>query len=328
MVVPISAHERTLGTLTFLYAESDRRYDEDDLALAEELGRRAGLAIENATLQRAQQRANRRLRDLQSVADVALTHLELEAMLDELLRRLSAVLDSDVAKVLLFDERRRVLRVRAAIGLAGDVADALAVPAGAGVAGRLAVAERPLILSDLGGEDLVLEDLREPGRALAGVPLRVDGEVTGVLIVSSREHPYDQDDLKLLELVADRVSLAIRQAELYEAARDAALSLQRSLLPDVPPVLAGLQVAARYLPGHDGDEVGGDWYDLFALPDGRVAIVVGDIVGHGCTPRRGWGGCAPPCAPTRMTRPPLPMRSSGSTGWSRRTTSPSSPRCS
>ena len=258
---------------------------------------------------------------------MALTHLELEAMLDELLRRLAAVLDSDVAKVLLFDERR------------GSCASARrsASPATssthsrcrrAGVAGRLAVAGRPLILSDLGGEDVVLEDLREPGRALAGVPLRVDGEVTGVLIVSSREHPYDQDDLQLLELVADRVSLAIRQAELYEAARDAALSLQRSLLPDVPPVLAGLQVAARYLPGHDGDEVGGDWYDLFALPDGRVAIVVGDIVGRGLYAAARMGACAPRCAHTRTTRPPPPMRSGGSTGWSRRTTSPSSPRCS
>jgi PAS domain S-box-containing protein len=281
MVVPICAHHRTLGALTFAATQPDRRYDEADLALADELGRRAGLAIENVTLQRAQERANRRLRDVQSVTDVALTHLDLDAMLDELMRRLSDVLDSDVAKVLLFDDRREVLRVRAATGLAGDVAATLEVPAGQGIAGRLALAGRPLILTDLTGEDVVLQDLREPGRALAGVPLRVDGETIGVLIVSSRDRPYDQDDLHLLELVADRIGLGIRQGELYAAAREAALALQRSLLPDVPPVTAGLQVATRYLPGQDGDEVGGDWYDLFTLPDGRVAIAVGDIVGRG-----------------------------------------------
>ncbi|MEZ5123982.1 MAG: SpoIIE family protein phosphatase [Solirubrobacterales bacterium] len=281
MMVPICAHDRTLGALTFAAAESDRRYDEADLALAEELGRRAGLAVENATLQRAQEEANRRLRDVQAVTDIALTHLELQAMLDELMHRLAALLDSDVAKVLLFDDRRQSLRVRAATGLDRDVATALEVPAGQGVAGRLAVAGRPLILSDLGHEDVVLDDLREPGRALAGVPLRVAGETIGVLIVSSRERPYNQADLHLLELVADRAGLAIRQAELYDAARAAALSLQRSLLPDVPPLTAGLQIAARYLPGQDGDEVGGDWYDVFALPDGRVAIAVGDIVGRG-----------------------------------------------
>lgn len=281
MIVPIAARERTLGAITFLQTESGRAYDQQDLELAEELGRRAGLAMENAALHRAQREANRRLRDLQSVTDVALTHLELDALLSELLDRLADVLEADIAKVLLYDERHEALRVRAARGLRPQAVRNLRVPSGAGAAGRIAAAGRPMILEDTGEADIVLDDLREPGRALAGVPLCLDSEVIGVLVVSSRTRRYEEADLRLLELVADRAARAIRQAELYEAARDAALSLQRSLLPEALPTIDGVDVSAQYLPGQDGTEVGGDWYDLFSLPDGRLAIVVGDVVGRG-----------------------------------------------
>ncbi len=102
-----------------------------------------------------------------------------------------------------------------------------------------------------------------------------------MLIVSTLMRQYDGHDLVLLELVADRAARAIRQSELFEAAQEAALSLQRSLLPAALPTVPGLEAAARYLPGQDGTEVGGDWYDLFDLADGRVAMVVGDVVGRG-----------------------------------------------
>ncbi|HEU4657079.1 MAG TPA: SpoIIE family protein phosphatase [Capillimicrobium sp.] len=281
MVVPVSAGGRTLGAITFVHAESRRSYDEQDLELAEEIGRRAGLAMENAALHRAQRDANRRLRDLQTVTDVALTHLEVDALLSELLDRLAEVLDADITKVLLYDERRTALRVRASRGLRPEAVRNLRVPSGAGAAGRIAAAGRPLILEDTGEADIVLDDLREAGRSLAGVPLQLDAEIVGVLVVSSRSRIYEEADLRLLELVADRAARAIRQAELYEAARDAALTLQRSLLPEALPTIDGLEVSAQYLPGQDGTEVGGDWYDLFELPDGRLAIVVGDVVGRG-----------------------------------------------
>lgn len=281
MVVPIVAHGRTLGTISFVQADSGRTYDEHDLQLGEELGRRAGLAMENAMLHRAEREANRRLRDLQMVTDVALTHLELDALLGELLDRLGEVLRADIAKILLYDDARAQLRVRAARGLRAQAIRNLRVPVGAGAAGRIAAAGRPLILTDTGDADVILDELREPGRALAGVPLSLDGETVGVLVVSSRVRRYADADLRLLELVADRVARAIRQAELYESARDAALSLQRSLLPEALPTIDGVDVSAQYLPGQDGTEVGGDWYDLFELPDRRLAIVVGDVVGRG-----------------------------------------------
>ncbi len=227
------------------------------------------------------ERLNTRLRGLLAVTDVTLAHLELDALLVELLARVAEVLDADIAKVLLFDEQRSELRVRKAHGLPDEAVADLRVPAGGGVAGRVAAAGRPSILSPEAARDAVLEHLRHPDRSTAGVPLRIDHEVLGVLIVSSLVREYDAHDLVLLELVADRVARAIRQSELYEAAREAALSLQRSLLPAALPSISGLEAAARYLPGQDGTEVGGDWYDLFPVAEGQVAMVVGDVVGRG-----------------------------------------------
>jgi serine phosphatase RsbU (regulator of sigma subunit)/anti-sigma regulatory factor (Ser/Thr protein kinase) len=227
------------------------------------------------------ERLHERLRGLQKVTDVALAHLELDALLEELLVRVSELLSADIAKVLLFDEQRTELRVRKAHGLPDDALAELRVPAGSGVAGRVASGRRPVILSGTATQDAVLQHLRDPDRSTAGVPLQVDDVVLGVLIVSARDRTYDAHDLVLLELVADRAARAIRQSELYEAARDAAMSLQRSLLPAALPVVPGLEAAARYLPGQAGTEVGGDWYDLFFVADGRAAMVVGDVVGRG-----------------------------------------------
>jgi serine phosphatase RsbU (regulator of sigma subunit)/anti-sigma regulatory factor (Ser/Thr protein kinase)/PAS domain-containing protein len=227
------------------------------------------------------ERLTERLRSLQKVTDVALAHLELDALLEELLARVGELLSADIAKVLLFDEQRTELRVRKAHGLPDEAVAELRVPTGSGVAGRVAAGGRPMILAGPATQDAVLEHLRDPDRSTAGVPLHIDDVVLGVLIVSTQRRTYDAHDLVLLELVADRAARAIRQSELYEAAREAALSLQRSLLPAELPIVPGLEAAARYLPGQDGTEVGGDWYDLFALADGRVAMVVGDVVGRG-----------------------------------------------
>jgi len=79
-------------------------------------------------------------------------------------------------------------------------------------------------------------------------------------------------------MVADRVALAT-QASLSETERNASLVMQRSLLPDHLPDVAGFETAVRYTPG--AGTVGGDWYDMFALPSGRVFVTLGDVVGKG-----------------------------------------------
>jgi serine phosphatase RsbU (regulator of sigma subunit) len=114
------------------------------------------------------------------------------------------------------------------------------------------------------------------------VPVRARGRVLGALTLLT-QHPYGRRygprDLHLAADLAGRAGLTVDNARLYEVDHAAAVTLQRSLLPNVPDV-AGLAVAARYLVGVDGNQVGGDWYDVLSLPDGAVGIAVGDVVGH------------------------------------------------
>lgn len=104
------------------------------------------------------------------------------------------------------------------------------------------------------------------------------GAITFVYAESGRE--YTTDDLDLAEELGRRAGIALDNAVLHESVRTMATTLQRSLLPEIP-VIAGLDIAAHYGPGQAGAEVGGDWYDVFMLPDGRCAIAVGDVVGRG-----------------------------------------------
>ena len=114
------------------------------------------------------------------------------------------------------------------------------------------------------------------------VPLRARGRVLGSLTLYT-QHPYGRRysarDVHLAADLAGRAALAVDNARLYETEHAAVITLQHSLLPALPKV-DGLQLAARYLVGVDGNQVGGDWYDVLPLPDGAVGVAVGDVVGH------------------------------------------------
>ncbi|GAA1974172.1 SpoIIE family protein phosphatase [Kitasatospora viridis] len=115
------------------------------------------------------------------------------------------------------------------------------------------------------------------------VPLRARGIVIGLLVLSraGRREGFDRDDLAFSVELADRAGSSLDNARLYVRERTAALTLQRTLLPQQVPQPTGLEVAYRYVPGSSGTEVGGDWFDVIPLPGDRTALVVGDVMGHG-----------------------------------------------
>ncbi|WP_377269060.1 SpoIIE family protein phosphatase [Peterkaempfera sp. SMS 1(5)a] len=127
-------------------------------------------------------------------------------------------------------------------------------------------------------------------RSWAVLPLVASGAPLGGLrLLFEGEHRFDADDRAFLDALAGQCALAVERSWLYERERQAALSLQRSLLPRRLPAVRGVEVGYRYLPGAPGTEVGGDWYDCFQLPDDRVAMVVGDVIGKGLTAAAGMG---------------------------------------
>jgi serine phosphatase RsbU (regulator of sigma subunit)/anti-sigma regulatory factor (Ser/Thr protein kinase) len=222
------------------------------------------------------------LESLRRLTDSALGYLSLEDMLNELLERIRAGLGTDTAAVLLLDHDRGVLVARAAKGIEEEVREGVQLPLGRGFAGRIATEARPLVIENVDTAELMNPLLRKKGiRSLLGVPLHVEGRVIGVLHVGTLQpRAFVDDDIQLLQLAADRAALAIDNAQLSEQ-RAVTEVMQRTLLPMSLPPVPGLRLSAKYLPAGSGIKIGGDWYDVFQLPDGRIAFVIGDVAGRG-----------------------------------------------
>ncbi|MEU9114035.1 SpoIIE family protein phosphatase [Streptomyces sp. NPDC048483] len=118
-------------------------------------------------------------------------------------------------------------------------------------------------------------------RSLITVPLRARGVVLGLATFwrGGASGPFEEEDLSFSEELAARAAVSIDNARRYTREHHTAVALQRRLLPQALPEQSALDVAFRYLPARAG--VGGDWFDLIPLPGARVAVVVGDVVGHG-----------------------------------------------
>jgi GAF domain-containing protein/anti-sigma regulatory factor (Ser/Thr protein kinase) len=272
-----------VGTLT------PRIFTPDDRDLLQLVADRAALGIEHAHAFQREREAARRaeatarmLSAIQRVTDTALAYLPLDELLAELLERISEILHSDTAAFLLLDESAGELVARAAKGIEEEVEQGVRIPLGRGFAGRIAAERRPVVIEDVDHADILNPILREKGiRSLLGVPLLVEGNVTGVLHVGTlTPRIFTAEDRDLLQLAADRAATAIEHARLYHQRR-VVEALHRSIVPEQLPDVPGLDVAAGYRPAAVRGSIGGDWYDIFPLPRGRVGLVIGDVMGHG-----------------------------------------------
>ncbi|MFG3204172.1 SpoIIE family protein phosphatase [Streptomyces sp. NPDC048192] len=117
-------------------------------------------------------------------------------------------------------------------------------------------------------------------QSLITAPIRARGTVLGIAnFYRAKRDPFDEEDLSLAEELVARAAVSIDNARRYAREHALAVTLQRSLLPRALPEQSALDVGYRYLPAQSG--VSGDWFDVIPLPGGRVALVVGDVVGHG-----------------------------------------------
>jgi signal transduction histidine kinase len=231
--LPVKVGDEVSGVLEFFSAERQSS-DESVLELMGAIGNQIGQFIEResaeaerAKLYEREQRARleleatmQRMRQVQIVTEVALSHLSLDRLLAELLDRVRDAIDVDTVVILLL-EPDDTLVAWAAEGLELDVK--IRVPMGSGFAGRVAARKEPMAIDDINQADLHTPFLREHGvKSLLGVPLLLEGRVLGVIHVGRRAfRPFTEDDTRLLELVAFRVALAIDNARLFEEERAA-----------------------------------------------------------------------------------------------------------
>ncbi|WP_159394235.1 SpoIIE family protein phosphatase [Streptomyces sp. NRRL S-495] len=117
--------------------------------------------------------------------------------------------------------------------------------------------------------------------AWAVLPLIASGRQVGsCLITFATERAFGREDRTLYSSFAGILAQSLERARLYDTHHHRATELQRAMLPRTLPRLPGIASAARYLPSTEGMQIGGDWYDLLRLPDGRIGLVIGDVQGH------------------------------------------------
>lgn len=252
-----------LGVVSFTSTEP-HWLDDDRRPLVMGMAEQCGLALERA--------------QLQVEADTAAQDAALLARLGEVLERTTSV-DARMRALVaaLADERGAFAAVHTPMDTGGV---------------RLAAIARPDSLPRV--EETWLDRVAEAALALGGptseegesmrllaVPLGARGRVLGILTMGTTPGNAARLTTVLLQRVATRAALALDNALLYEQERSVSHALQLGLLGGEPQATADTAIATAYRPGTAMLEVGGDWYDAFTLPDGRLALLVGDVVGHG-----------------------------------------------
>ncbi len=215
--VPLAAHGVALGALV-VGTFAPRRFDDGAVELLRLAADRTAVAIEHARSFEAERQARERLEQVQTVTDAALAYLELDELLAVLLPKVREILHADTCAVLLLDDETDELVARAAVGIEEEVEQGVRIPVGGGFAGRVAAERMPIVLPDVDHAHILNPILREKGlKSLLGVPLLVRGEAIGVLHVGALVHrDFGRRDIELLQLVAERVALAIERAQLHE----------------------------------------------------------------------------------------------------------------
>jgi PAS domain S-box-containing protein len=237
-----------------------------------------------------------RLQQATSMLAEALTVEQVVEVITEVGRTAIGALRSAVA---LLDADSLLLKVVNAAGLVPYGPDrpgpvTLDVPS---VMTRAIATRRPVLVEDpddlrrqFEGELEVDVDRLGDERSWVGLPLMAAGAPLGALrFAFGRPRRITEEERVFLEALAGQCSLAVERAAMYEREHKTAETLQRSLLPDKLPEVRGLLLEAKYLPVARNMEIGGDWYDVFRLPDRRLAVTVGDVMGKGLTAAAGMG---------------------------------------
>src|SRR5262245_36513312 len=284
--VPLQIYERR-GALSVVFDEP-RPFEPEDRTFLFLLARTGEQGLLRAALYDAEQSARKRSVSLQALSAklsgaVALSEVG-AAFLEQALDHVGAGSGS----LLLADAESGML-VATAIGGSGATrarwlpsldADGAYVAAGAYRRGEpVSAPTRAELERDF---PATAERFGETAQAAYAGPLQVGNRRLGSFgLVFEQERQVSPEDERLLATMAHLCAQAIERARLYESERRIANRLQRALLPEEVVADPGVEITAHYQSGTERMEIGGDWYDTFSLPNGRIGIAVGDVVGHG-----------------------------------------------
>ncbi|MGI8617030.1 MAG: GAF domain-containing SpoIIE family protein phosphatase [Actinomycetota bacterium] len=283
--VPVPLGSEVLGALSLGF-HRDHMVPPEERGLLVSMAHQAAIALHRIRTGEGERRARAtaehaedRLRKLQAVSDAANASSGLDELVEKVLPVVRDAVLAHGASFLLLSENGKELRVKGKVGVEEE-GDDTAIPLGAGASGRIAVTGRSLVIDQLTNEDVISRALKKR-RSYVGVPVRVGGRVVGVLHASSREPGvFEEDDADFLQSIADSLAVTIDRTRSFDQRDRMATALERALLPMSLPHVPGFEVATMYRPSRFGDEVGGDFYDVFGEGDVWY-LAIGDVCGKG-----------------------------------------------
>lgn len=297
VALPLAVEGRAIGGLALSFSEA-RAFDGDERAFLLTVADLCAQALERSRLYESQRRDAERERFLADASTLLATPLEPRIALSSLARMAVPGLADWCSVSLATDNGVEIVAVTHADpgreALARDIARRFPAadtdPAGVGAVIRTGRSEfAPQITREMLDAAFPPGEHREAILALGlvaamTVPLTARGRTLGALVLASGDsgRRFHDEDLQFAEDLGRRAGLAIDNALLFARSRQIAQTLQESLLPARLPAVEGLDVAARYVAGGEGMDVGGDFYDLFPLSDdGASFAVLGDVCGKG-----------------------------------------------
>ncbi len=306
IAAPLLVGDEVTGLLC-VYPARGRTLTDDESALLAALAGQLAVAVQNARLHEqatrlgaeleqalaSEREAARQLRALYEISRAFAQSLSLDVTLEAVARTAVDLLEVDAAVLRMPDQRREQL-----LPLAIHVADPRLLepirsllfrpqPFGRPALRRLFRAREPILLQPetaaaIGAPHALLAPFLDKGSTAAMIPIATPTEVLASLTLLSLrpDRPIDAATVEAAIAIGGQAALAIDNARLYQQQKDFADAMQRALLPQVRPAVDGLDIGEIYAASAHVD-VGGDLYDYLALGDGRLAVVLGDVTGHG-----------------------------------------------
>ncbi|HEY1493590.1 MAG TPA: SpoIIE family protein phosphatase, partial [Candidatus Solibacter sp.] len=286
LAVPMTARGKLVGVIDLQSTRVDA-YTEYDRALMRLIAARVSIAIDNARLYRRVDRQNRTLKTLANISREFSSILDLNELLSKIASTMHDLIAYDAFSILSVDHEAKALKHLFSIRYDKRV-NIDNVPLGKGLTGAAAESREVVRVHDTAKDPRYIASHADI-RSEVAVPLILQDRVVGVMDLESDRVGYFSDDqVRTLALLAPQVASSVENARLYaelaqrerrmEQDLEAARELQRILLPDAAPEIAGLEAAVRLRPAR---EISGDIYDIFEQREGQTVIAMGDVSGKG-----------------------------------------------
>jgi sigma-B regulation protein RsbU (phosphoserine phosphatase) len=286
LAVPMTARGKLVGVIDLQSTRVDA-YTEYDRAMMRLIAARVSIAIDNARLYRRVDRQNRTLKTLSHISREFSSILDLNELLSKIASTMHDLINYDAFSILSVDHDAKALKHLFSIRYDKRV-NIDNVPLGKGLTGAAAESREVVRVHDTAKDPRYIASHADI-RSEVAVPLIVQDRVVGVMdLESDRVGYFNDDQVRTLALLAPQVASSVENARLYaelaqrerrmEEDLEAARELQRILLPDAAPEIAGLEAAVRLRPAR---EISGDIYDIFEQRGGQTVIAMGDVSGKG-----------------------------------------------